>query len=265
MIHVKTKALYINMIIVAAVFLVQLILVLQMNSGIFSYTLDDPYIHMTLAKNIANGHYGINANEYSAPSSSIIWPFILAPFSGTRWFGYVPLLINFACALGVTYLFTQLFSMLLEKAADKRKTILTVVATTCIVLATNIIGLAFAGMEHSLQVYLSLLLVYGLIISLQENRVPWWLVLAIIAGPLVRYENLILSIMALIYLATQGYRLVALGSGLILVSLVGGFSVYLNSLDLGYFPSSIIVKSAFMKQGRLEIPPGWISSPDGIR
>jgi len=54
---------------------------LVMNSGVMIYTLDDPYIHMKMARNIWNGHYGINLHEYSAPSSSIIWPFLLAPFS----------------------------------------------------------------------------------------------------------------------------------------------------------------------------------------
>lgn len=56
-------------------------LILNLSNGYFTYTLDDPYIHLALAKNIFSGNYGINLTEPSAPSSSIIWPFILALFS----------------------------------------------------------------------------------------------------------------------------------------------------------------------------------------
>src|SRR5687768_7918900 len=41
-----------------------------MCGGDFSYTLDDPYIHLALAENIAIGHYGIDPSESSAPASS---------------------------------------------------------------------------------------------------------------------------------------------------------------------------------------------------
>ena len=45
--------------------------ILAFNDGVFVYTLDDPYIHMALAANIAEFHYGLNASAYAAPSSSI--------------------------------------------------------------------------------------------------------------------------------------------------------------------------------------------------
>ncbi|TWH51628.1 hypothetical protein [Sporomusa sp. KB1] len=251
MINIKTKALYINIVMLSVIYLAELVYILYLNSGVFSYTLDDPYIHMALAKNIAAGHYGINLTEYSAPSSSIIWPFILAVFSGAGWFDYVPLIINFICSLGTVYLYTQLFSMLFTAANAQRQTLLTIIATMAIVFITNIIGLAFTGMEHSLQVYISLLAVYGVIISLREQRVPWWLVLAVIAGPLVRYENLALSLPAIVYLVAQRYWLAAVSSGLLLVASVSGFSAYLHTLGLGYWPSSIIAKSALLEKGHL--------------
>ena len=59
------------------------------------YTLDDPYIHLELAKNIFNGNYGINDYEFSSPSSSILWPFLLSPFSIFSWYEYAPLILNY--------------------------------------------------------------------------------------------------------------------------------------------------------------------------
>ena len=32
------------------------------------YSLDDPYIHLALARQILHGHYGINPGEFAAPS-----------------------------------------------------------------------------------------------------------------------------------------------------------------------------------------------------
>ena len=250
----KTKALYLKLVLVfTVVFLGELALVLKMNGGIFSYTLDDPYIHMALAKHIAQGHYGINAGEYSAPSSSIIWPFLLAPFARFGWFEYWPLIINYACSLGIIYLFTQLLTLCLAEFASKYKQVLMGLAIAGLVVATNLIGLSFAGMEHILQMYLALLIVYGIILSLRDGTVPWWLVAAIIAGPLVRYENLALSVLAVIYLAVRRQWQAALSSVLMLGAIMGGFSVYLHSLGLGYFPSSVLAKSAWVATGHLKM------------
>ena len=59
--------------------------IMRLNNGLLVYTLDDPYIHLSLAQQILKGHYGINAGEFSAPSSTILWPFILAPFASSLY------------------------------------------------------------------------------------------------------------------------------------------------------------------------------------
>lgn len=74
------KAKYIPLISGAAFFgltiLVEIIQILKLNQGRFIYTLDDAYIHLALAENIMQGHYGVNLGEFSALSSSILWPFL---------------------------------------------------------------------------------------------------------------------------------------------------------------------------------------------
>src|SRR4051812_21970514 len=79
---------------------VQLAAILLLNGGMFVYCLDDAYIHLSLADRIGSGTYGINAGEWSAPASSILWPFLLALFSRLPASAYVfvPLLINVAAA-----------------------------------------------------------------------------------------------------------------------------------------------------------------------
>jgi hypothetical protein len=69
----------------------ELAAIVLLNGGHFTYALDDAYIHLALARNIAHGHYGVNAGEFAAPASSALWPFLLAPFAalaatrGRRW------------------------------------------------------------------------------------------------------------------------------------------------------------------------------------
>jgi len=73
-------------------------LVLRATGGAFVYSLDDPYIHLALARSILHGTYGLNPGELSAPSSSILWPFLLAPFAllPAPMFELVPLAANAA-------------------------------------------------------------------------------------------------------------------------------------------------------------------------
>lgn len=76
------------------------------NGGVFGYTVDDGYIHLALAQRIQSGFYGINPGEFAAPSSSILWPFLLAAVPSTvpGW-EFLPFLINFASTLAIAALF----------------------------------------------------------------------------------------------------------------------------------------------------------------
>ena len=89
--------------------------ILILNYGKFVFTLDDPYIHLSLAEQIFNGEYGINPNHKSAPSSSILWPFILAPFAGLEIAPYIILFLNLSCALLTAYFATFFISQNLKK------------------------------------------------------------------------------------------------------------------------------------------------------
>ena len=83
----ENKTLFVPLIIFTAIVFAEIITILLLNSGLMVYNIDDAYIHLALAENIIRGHYGVNLGEFSSPSSSILWPFILAPFSRLG-FGY---------------------------------------------------------------------------------------------------------------------------------------------------------------------------------
>jgi len=61
-------------LVLAAALLGYAALVIGRSSPESFYSLDDPYIHLALAENMARGHFGVNLGEASNPSSSIIWP-----------------------------------------------------------------------------------------------------------------------------------------------------------------------------------------------
>ncbi len=78
-----TKNSYVIIILSVCALFIPIVLteygVLKFSGGIFSYPLDDTYIHMSIAKNFAqNGTWGINAHQFSAASSSILYTILLA-------------------------------------------------------------------------------------------------------------------------------------------------------------------------------------------
>ena len=213
----------------------------HLTCGGIVYSLDDPYIHLALAKHIAQGHYGINAGEFASPSSSILWPFLLAPFAATPVFELVPLVLNTA-ALLVTVWWIQRW---LETWMPPPWALL---ATTALAFALNFYGLVLTGMEHSLQVML--VAIVG--ISLMRGRLAWPFWLAVTLLPLVRYEGMAISLAALGYTVLgREHRLHAIASGAVICAIVGGFSLFLHGLGLGWLPSSVMAKTSLIGGGFL--------------
>jgi hypothetical protein len=245
----KTAALWLPLVILIIVCGLELSAILVINSGHFIYTLDDPYIHLALAENIARGHYGVNLGEFSAPSSTIIWPFLLAPFSKLAAATYVPLAINLVASLGCLYLFSSLVARSLRESIAPNRFLVGCILVILLIPTTNVVGLLFTGMEHSLQVFLAVLVLLG-IIREQETRIaPWWLSAAIVGGPLVRYENLALALPALAYLAARRhYRSLLLCAGTLTATIVG-FSFFLYTRHLGLLPTSVLAKSSVASGG----------------
>ena len=102
----------------AAVFTMLLFIGL-LNNGQFAFTLDDPYIHLALAKQLALGNYGINSGEFAAPASSILWPFLLIPATLTPLSEYLVVLINTCFALLSLWFFVRLL-VLFEQSSHKK-------------------------------------------------------------------------------------------------------------------------------------------------
>ena len=221
---------------------------LFLNGGTFTYTLDDPYIHLALSENIARGHYGINMGEASSPSSSILFPFLLAPAAGTDLHAYVPLLLNAVATIGLVALLFALARRCGLDGAPRGARYGSALVVTAVV-AFNGVGVAFTGMEHSLHIAVSVAVVLGLVHVFEAGRVPWWLVAAMIAGPLLRYEGLGISSGALLVLLALGHYRAALGTALALAVTIGAFTAFLVGQGLPPVPSSTLTKSTLLAAG----------------
>ena len=229
--------------------LVELLLILFFNGGYFTYTLDDPYIHLALAENILQGHYGVNAAEYSAPSSSILWPLLLAPLTALPYTDLWLLLLNTVFAGATVMVAGRILQMIELEAGEPFSSRARLVLLGLFIVCSNVIGLVFTGMEHSLQVLVALVIFAGLLEHVQSDKVPGYLWAAIILAPLIRFECLSLSGTALLYLALNKALLKSMISGAIIAALLLAFSAFLLSLGLGYLPDSILAKSSVASSG----------------
>lgn len=218
----------------------ELAVVLYLNDGRFSYSLDDAYIHLALSQRIYQGHYGINSSEFSAPCSSILWPLLLTPFARTPWFSLMPLFINFLAGLTILIFCYRFFYELFH--AGPRPWLAPALTLLTIPLF-NLVGLIFSGMEHTLQTLLIVLTTIGLINGQRHKTEGVGFYIGVVLGPLLRYENLPLALVAIFWLLIkEKYGRAAVTTLAVLTPLIG-FSLYLHSLHLGWLPSSIVAKS----------------------
>src|SRR4029079_15508368 len=99
----RSKPLATALTLLTAVYVAFLGLSVARNDGHFSYSLDDAYIHMAMARNQANhGVFGVTPHGFTSSSSSPLWVVLVA--CCYRLFGVsdlVPFLFNAASAVGV--------------------------------------------------------------------------------------------------------------------------------------------------------------------
>jgi hypothetical protein len=216
--------------------------VLKINHGTFTYTLDDPYIHLALSDQIRHGNYGLYPGTHAAPSSSILFPFLLAIASGTPLHPYFPLILNIAC-LFATVEIVRRFLHHLRLGSDTLASFAQAAAAALIAISFNLVGVVFTGLEHSLHIALVAATVYGAVLFIDRSKMPRWLPLVLVLAPLVRYEGIALSVGMILLMVLRGRWRTALATFVSITVLVGGFSLFLIHLGLSALPSSIMVKS----------------------
>ncbi len=202
------------------------------------YTLDDPYIHMALAENIARGHFGVNIGEVSNPSSSVLWPWLLAAFDKVGLILWAPLLVNITCFVVTLRVMLAFCLPRLVPQGTGATNILILLGLA--LLAFNVFGVIFTGMEHSLHVLLSVLAVTRVI----NGKYDVIALAALALGPLVRFEGAIIlafGVGAALIDRRWLFALAAIAAAAIPFAL---YAMWLASIGLPALPSSVLSKSA---------------------
>jgi len=216
---------------------------LAATGGVFCYSVDDAYIHLALAERIAHGTYGLNLHEFSAPSSSIVWPFLLLIGVGTSWHPFVPLALNF--------IFGGMAAWLIGKCVDEwpwqeegQWWWLKRAATTVLfVIGLNVVGLMYFGLEHVLQLLLSVACAYGILQVHRGREMPWWCLVAACVGPAVRYENIAISIAVAVVLYWNARKKEAIWTMVASLILPLLFSAYLLGHGGFALPNSVLMRA----------------------
>lgn len=212
-------------------------------NGFFTYALDDTYIHLSMAKNLATKFIlSVDGYHYANASSSPLYTIILAFFYvlPDKLFYYIPFLLNILSQILILIVVKKIIEEIFLYKIHHLQMIL-------LFLLTPFIPLSFGGMEHSLQILLILLLLYNFLLLLEDTKNQKIKITMVILAPFVafvRYENLALIFMIsfVIALFKKDYifSIILFISSFFFVFLFGLWSLHFG---LGFFPSSIMAKS----------------------
>ncbi len=201
------------------------------------YTLDDPFIHMALAENLARGHFGVNLGEVSNPSSSILWPWLLAAFEKFGLMLWAPLLVNIACFVATLRV---VLAFCLARLAPEGRAWPVLALAGAGLLAFNVFGVIFTGMEHSLHVLLTMIVVTRAI----DGKHDALAFAAMVLSPLVRFEGFLGVAFGAGAALVDRRWMFAAGAVVLSLAMVGGYALWLTSIGLPALPSSVLSKSA---------------------
>ncbi len=218
--------------------------VLGAAGGRLIYVLDDAYIHMAVAKNLAaHGTWGIHPGEFASVSSSPLWTLLLAGVVRlTGPLEIVPFALNLLFGVLALLLFHRL---LVDAGMPPPARLLLAIA---FVLATPLPAMAFTGQEHTLHILLTLAFFFVAMRGLDDPSPALSrcgaAVLGLAAAALTacRYEGAFLALAAgLLFAARRDWRrLLVTGAGSAFpIALYGTISL---SKGWAFLPNSLLLK-----------------------
>ena len=211
--------------------------------GVFMYPFDDTFIHLTIADNLLKGNWGVNSNEFSSASSSILYTLLLALFRFFSKSSMVPFVVN--CLAGGVILIAVHFW--LRKHAINY--MVQSVVFFLVIFFTPLPLLVISGMEHTLQCLFSFLFIFYFSDWMEESRysskriLPFKILLFAVLLSTIRYEGLfVIAIAVLLLIGKKKFYAAAL---LVIVSVMPLLIFGFVSLNKGNFflPNSVLVKS----------------------
>lgn len=222
--------------------------VLSYTNGTFMYPLDDTFIHLTIAKNLALYHvWGTSSHEFASASSSILYPILLT--TAIEIFGskaLIPFVLNFICAI---ILLVVIQKYLRKNGLDP---LMQTVVLVGVILLIPLPVIVLVGMEHTLQILFSFLFIYQFADWVaassepgqhQKWKMPWTILVWGILVTATRYEGIFLIAIACLILIWYDRWFLAIELGLISVLPIFIFGIYSIHQGSYFFPNSVLLKS----------------------
>ena len=219
---------------------------LAATDGHVVYALDDPYIHMAMAKNLAqHGVLGVTRHEFTSTTSSPLWTLLLAlSFAAFGVRDGIPLLINVALATGVVVLAYRIID---ARSSSRLATCGVILA---LIFLTPLPAMVLSGTEHLLQTLLCLAFAWqtARIAAAPRQNVSAWLYVLAPLTTAVRYEGLFLVAAAAALLAARRRAWAALIVVLLSCIPVVLYAMLSTSHGWSWLPNALLAKGAFPRQ-----------------
>ena len=229
---------------------ITLLISLRLHEGHFVYALDDPYIHMAMAKNFSQaGTWGISKNEFNSTSSSVLWTFLLSSvYYITGVHEKTPFILNLISAT-LTLLLVHL--LLLREKCDAW---VSAIVLFGIAFITPFPALIFGGMEHSLQTLLVVAFIFlaARVIAAEPNAAVRKNIIALLViAPLVvlvRFEGLFLVFIAWILLLLRRRWAFSTAFGLTAVIPLALYQASAVARGWFWLPNSILIRANLVRE-----------------
>ncbi len=211
--------------------------------GHWTYPLDDAYIHLSLARNLAEtGVWGIQPGEYAFCSSSPLWTLLLAFFFKLFFYSeWLPGILSVCFAAAAVF---SLADLLQPLGRWKR-----LICLGAILLSLPVAVIGTLGMEHALHVWLTILLL-KVFMRYRKNGGPAYKIgigLAVVGmlATAVRMESLFLILpMAALLVGEKRWRMAV---GLVAASClpIVLYGLYAQANGGHWLPNSLLLKGHF--------------------
>ncbi|MFA5135579.1 MAG: hypothetical protein WC505_07395 [Patescibacteria group bacterium] len=241
----KHWPLYLALAVLCAIVAVLLVVSIQKNDGKLIYAIDDPYIHMAIAKNLtAHGVWGPTPHEFASASSSIIWTLLIAASfllcGANELSPFVFAFLSAAALLVVAYRILKRYGAPQYIAGS---------ILLALIFITPVPLLIFSGMEHLLHATLTILLVFCAAPMLSGKQSDWTpsqkrnLLIAAALAVGVRYESLVLIGMLSLLFVIKKKPVFGIMLACASLLIVLPFGLYATVHGGFLLPNSVLVKS----------------------
>jgi hypothetical protein len=214
--------------------------VLHITHGILAYPLDDTFIHMAVAKNLALQHFwGISDHIFASTSSSPFYTLLLAG-----------LFLVFGVHVGIPLVINILAGVLVLVVMQRwlKRQGVSPVGQVLILLFVNFLTplplLVISGMEHTFQLLFTFLFVFSFADAAQKDtRLPWTLYLYGALMITTRYECIPILALVCLILLTRRQWLSAITLGAVSILPITIFGLYAMSKGSYFMPNSVVLKA----------------------